>query len=203
MIELRTCIAILARGFVLLVVCAVAGGAIGVFATTGRASVSASVTASLQFSGLHVAAGDAVSYDGYYLVENERRFGELLAEVLRSGSFRDQFSASTQTRIGRVERITDTDYRVLLRGEEGAIRASEAVLEQQLADTMQGLSSESGEALRVRAFVSAPTFLVSFSPRSAAGVGTFLGVLFAACALLLRQYLSDGVFGQTKAASRE
>lgn len=95
---------------------AIFGGGIGAFLAFD-ASVDAIVSLRVEIP----EASDIVSYDGYFIIETERRFGELLADALRQGRVEKELERQSNISILRVERITHGDFRLRMKG-EGALQ---------------------------------------------------------------------------------
>src|SRR3989338_3886909 len=88
----------------------------------------ASVIASVRIDTLTETKTPAVQYDGYYLIETERRFGDLLGQTLLRDDLAGAVSAAGAS-IGLVRRVSPLDYRVLLHGAENPTPAAAALRE--------------------------------------------------------------------------
>lgn len=190
MMELRDLLRIFRRIVPALLAATVVGAAVGSF-VAGYAAAPPSATAlvSLRMQGM-APGGDGALYDGYYLVETERRFGDLLADILRSASLRASLESETGVALGRTVRVTPWDYRVKLRGQNALSPITTVALQRLLGAAVREMSVRSGEALEMSAAVgdAAP---VTPLPREVGGlIGGGVALLFTALAVLLRRYLT-------------
>lgn len=190
MIELRDLIRIFRRIFPALLAATVAGAVIGSFvAGYAAASPSATAVVSLRVQGMAPAEPDAL-YDGYYLVETERRFGDLLADILRTASLHAALESETGVALGRTVRVTPWDYRVNLRGPNAFSPETTAALQRLLGAAVREMSVRSGEPLEMSAAVGDAVPSPPF-PREVGGlIGGGVALLLAALAVLLRRYLT-------------
>jgi hypothetical protein len=188
--ELRDVIMIVRRYAVLLVVAALLGAALGfLIVRSSQTKPSASVVLSLRWEGIAEFSNPSLRYDGYYVVETERRLGILLGDALRSTPFRDELFKVTGVMAGRVERLTDMDYRLTLRGEHLFEKETRGVLERIAGDRMRDIASRTGEPLEVSVAVGTVVPGNVFSPILAAVSGALVLVTLVAFACFLREYL--------------
>ncbi|MBI4134403.1 MAG: hypothetical protein HY475_03205 [Candidatus Terrybacteria bacterium] len=191
MIELRDLIRIFRRIFPVLLAATVTGAAIGSFvAGYVAAAPSATAVVSLRTQGITPGGNDAL-YDGYYLVETERRFGDLLADILRTTSLHAAMEGETGVTLGRTVRVTPWDYRVNLRGPNALSPETTVVLQRLLGVAVREMSVRSGEPLEMSAAVGDAVPSPSV-PREVGGlIGGSVALLLTALAVLLRRYLTD------------
>lgn len=189
MLELRDLIVVLRRALPWLLLTAFLGALLGYgVARRDAQTPEAHVVVSLQFIMFDAVSADSPAYDGYYVVETERRFGEVLAQTLRDPNFRDAFSRGSGVSLERVERVSPLDYRVTFRGAGAGSPAAATALEEALVTTLRSFSERSGEPLRAVASVSDPLLRASFPVAPAGAVGAATGVILAVFGILLRHY---------------
>ena len=83
MIELNEFINLIRRSAVLILIVVVVSAVIfGIALPIFDGAPRASILVSLSFGELSDSKDEAISYDGYYVVEAQRRFGDLLGQEL-------------------------------------------------------------------------------------------------------------------------
>lgn len=189
MSELRDVLILVRRSASLLLAAAALGAALAGSAAWWNGKMpSGFMAVSLRFEGIDAAMAERLVYDGYYIIETERRFGELLAQALRRADIRSSFTAETGASIGRVERMSHADYRVEVRGSGTTDAVMRDVIERLLTQEMQRAIERSGELLRVSATATDPAFREPFSVVTAGAAGATLGLVLGTFFILLRQY---------------
>lgn len=173
----------------LLVVMLVSAAAAVLAVSQADGAQKASVTVSLVFTELYQREETAVQYDGYYLIEAERRFGDLLGRTLVSDQLKRGFEEQTGATLGRTERISPIDFETIflaVRDLAHAVSLS-STLEALLRDDVQKAVSRSGEPLTVTVAVGDAALRTSFwTLPKAAVVGALLGLLLGIFLVLLR-----------------
>jgi hypothetical protein len=189
MVELRDYLAVLRARWMLLLLCIAGGVTLAVLLLPRLDDVPrASVIASVRVESLPDSAL-AVQYDGYYLVETERRFGDVLGQTLLRSDLAESVAEQGAT-LGLVRRISPLDYRVLLRGTTTPGPAATA-LQEQLSELIRDAAERSGETSVFSATVSSPELLPArWSALRSGFVGGLLGMLFAASWALWALYQS-------------
>jgi hypothetical protein len=187
MVELRDYLAALRVRWMLLLLCIAGSAALAVLLLPRLDDVPrASVIASVRVESLPDSVS-SVQYDGYYLVETERRFGDVLGQTLLRSDLAGSVAEHGAT-LGLVRRISPLDFRVLLRGTATPGPAATA-LQEQLSVLIRDATERSGETAVFSATVSSPELLPArWSALRSGLVGGLLGLLLAASWVLWALY---------------
>lgn len=193
MIELRDLIRVLFKSKTLLVVCSIVGVSLGwLNASVGKSFSSATV--SLVRDGvIEKNAMSSYQYDGYYLVETLRLFGERLGNILRdSSSLRQLDGGSGNTSsIQHVERLNLSDYKIRVEGSKDSAQESRQALETSISGQLHMQAEATGEyanfKARISDFVQEPR-VASWQQMIA---GALLGLLAGILLVLFRHYMSE------------
>ncbi len=172
--EFRDIISITAKGARLFLACSLIGAACGWFIAVRRPPAM-QVTVSLAHAGtIEENKNPAYVYDGYYIVERGRLFGERLGHILRGPEFTSQIALITgdSARMVRAERLDAETYRVKFVF-DGSVEDFSSVVEDLLGDSMRSFAYETGEYSDFGAFVSPPVPV----PAMTAGMSAFIGFL--------------------------
>lgn len=189
MLEFAQFIRILRRSFVQILGIVVAGGVIGYAAlTVVNQTQTASAVASLRFEGVIPSPANTIAYDGYYVVETERRFGQLLGDALMSEKVKDRLLAESGSAIVRVERITPVDFTVQFHLESPNGLEAADVLERTLSDALADRAARSGEPVRFSVSVGDLEIHSPRSPWWGAAIGLAVGFILGIFVVLLREY---------------
>lgn len=190
--EFRDLVAVLRRSLAWILLF----GALGAVLSFGMGvkaaqSPRAAVVASLSFQTVQEPAG-AVALDGYYVIETERRYGELLGQLLRNTEQQEAFARASGAHVGRIERLSHADFRVELSGRAVFAPEAKQAFEDILGKALAEAVDRSGEPLSARLEVSdaVPVFTISRAPL--AFIGAFLGLFVGVFVVLLRHYFRSG-----------
>lgn len=188
MIELRALVLLLKRSLHWVVFAGLFGLCIGFLlgAWFSRSSLSEAVV-SLSYQSIGDPHGLA-TLDGYYVIETERRYGELLAQLLRSESLTSSFFQVSGASLGRVERISSDDFRVRWRGGRANATDTSQVLSGLLKKEFQESVHGSAEPLRATVAVTQAALLKAPSFAALAFAGSLVGLILGTFLILLRHY---------------
>lgn len=150
--------------------------------TTGHGHILVSLKAA-EFVSENAAP--EVQYDGYYVIEDERRLGTLMAEQLRSAGLQE--SLGGELIIGRVERVSATDYRVAFTSTKTDEEVS-ALLEDALNEHLLKLHERLEEPLLGQAAVVLVDRSAPVSPIKGSLAGGLAGLILSGFLLALRAY---------------
>ncbi len=129
-------------------------------------------------------------YDGYYLIETTRFFGERLGQILRNPVLNNDseniFNASFG--IKRVERLTLGDYKITAKGEIATLNEYSQILEEKISDDLTLLAQETGEYANFTAKVSDFNLIGQIPLVNQVISGALLGFLASIMFILFRYY---------------
>lgn len=195
MIEFAVLLRLLRDGAVALLLAAMLGAAaVTVLVRAYDAVPHEEVIVSLTFRGL--APNENIAYDGYYIIESERRFGDILGYILVREDLRDTM-AKDGVSMGRISRVSPLDYRVAFSVSEDGVKRGAFLAT--FKDTVEGLLTDaverSGEPIIVSVSLSDAIVLpTTWTLPKSLFVGALLGIFFGVVFLLLRHAaLPEGI----------
>ncbi len=153
----------------------------------GRAKFD--MVVSLRFDAFVQDRASAAHDDGYYLIEAERRFGDVLGTVLIRPDVRGEIEERAGITLGRASRISPLDYRLPYTLTTSSIDDAGvvSVVQARVHDALIMAVTRSGEPIRLGVSVSHPVRSETiWTPLRAALAGAFLGAFFAIFVLLFR-----------------
>jgi len=133
----------------------------------------------------------SATYDGYYIIETHRLFGDRLGDfLLQEERLQTLADVLGDVKLVRVERNTSSDYRVFIQGKDTQSSLQyQNVLAASASQELEALSRKTGEQFSFRVAVSPMEFPSRLPPlvplfSGAVSVGLVLGLLF----IFFREY---------------
>ncbi len=190
--EFRDIISITVKGARLLVAGSIIGAACGWFIAVSRPPAMQATVSLVQAGTIEENKNSSYVYDGYYIVERGRLFGERLGYILRGSEFASQIARTTNDsgRIIRVERLDAETYRIIFTF-DGSVEDFSSVVEGLLGDSMGSFAYETGEYSDFGAFVSAIAPAPALAVGMSALIGFFGGMIGGLVLVWFRAYFSE------------
>lgn len=194
MIEFKTAINLILKDKILVVFFVFAGLCLG-WVNFAISKPSAYAVVSLVHDGTNEEnMVSSYQYDGYYLIEATRFFGERLGQILRNPALNGDPKnvLNNSLKIKRIERLTLGDYKITINGETAVLNEYGQLLEEKISDDITSLAQETGEYANFTAKVS------DFNPASQiplvnrAIAGSLIGFLISIMVIMFRYYFKGG-----------
>ena len=132
-------------------------------------------------------------YDGYYLIETTRIFGERLGQILLNPVLNNdpETTLNNSLKIKRIQRLTPADYKIIINGDISVLNEYGQWLEEKISEDITLFAQETGEYANFTAKVS------DFNPVSQVPVvnraiaGSLVGFLISIMFILFRYYFKE------------
>lgn len=194
MIEFKTAINLILKDKILVIFFVLAGLCFGWinFATT---KPSAYAVVSLVHDGINEEnIVSSYQYDGYYLIETTRVFGERLGQMLRNPALNNDSEniLNNSLKIKRIERLTLGDYKITINGEISALNEYSLLLEEKISDDITFLAQETGEYANFTVKISDFNLTSQIPLVNRVIAGSLIGFLISIMFILFRYYFKGG-----------